>query len=110
MNAIVKFEFNKVTFGEPGNEMLDLTAMWRACGSVHSKRPDQWIRKEGRPFIEFLDENLKATQGSFELIQTVRGGKNPCTKAHWQVGMAYAKYLNHALHAYCNQVVRDHIE
>ena len=32
-------------------------------------------------------------------------GKGGAALAHWQVGMAYAKYLNHDFHMWCNEVV-----
>jgi len=32
--------------------------MWRAAGGDASKRPADWARKEGAPFIEFIAENL----------------------------------------------------
>ncbi len=45
-----------------------------------------------------------------ELFQVVRGGPETATWAHWQIGLAYAKYLSPAFHAWCNEVVRGHME
>ena len=92
------------------NEYLNLTDMWKASGGEHSKRPHNWIRYEGAPFIEFFEENLKARLTRFESIRIVRGGKDPATWAHWQIAFAYAKYLSPAFHAWCNEVVRAHLE
>lgn len=112
MSEIVKLEYGGITIRSDGNnrEMLNLTDMWKACGSDPNKRPNDWIRKEGAQFIEFIGENVKGAQGPLELIRTDRGGKSPGTWAHWQIGMAYAKYLSHEFHAYCNRIVRAHME
>jgi hypothetical protein len=45
-----------------------------------------------------------------ELFQIVRDGSDPATWAHWQIAMAYAKYLLPEFHAWCNEVVRAHME
>jgi len=37
-------------------------------------------------------------------------GRSGGTWAHWQIGMAYAKYLSPALHAWFNSIVRAHME
>jgi hypothetical protein len=92
------------------NEFLNLTDMWKASGSDPSKRPVIWLRGPGAEFIEFVEENLKVTQNHFEGIRIVRGGKDAATWAHWQIAFAYAKYLSPAFHAWCNEVVRAHLE
>lgn len=98
--------------GQPISErgdMLSLTDMWRAAGGEDSKRPSYWIRQEGtREFIEHITANV--IPGHIEAIQAVRGGDDAGTWAHWQIGLAYAKYLSPEFHAWCNQVVRDHME
>lgn len=40
-------------------------------------------------------------------IETTRGGRAPGTWAHWQIALAYAKYLSPEFHIWCNTVVRD---
>lgn len=71
-------------------DKMNLTDMWRASGSEPAHRPVDWIRKEGAPYIAFLAEHLNVpvrhdgeNQG---LISVVRGGNDPHTLAHWQVG------------------------
>lgn len=91
------------------NQMLSLTDMWRAAGSPQSREPFQWIRSaEAGRFVEFILSNLRISQD--EGIQQVRGGTDPGTWAHWQIAMAYAKYLSPEFHAWCNEVVRAHME
>ncbi len=97
--------------GSPINvhdEMLCLTDMWRAAGSPEDKRPAEWARYAGSQWIEFVAENFNVGSAHIEKVfKTVRGGKRPGTWAHWQIGFAYAKYLNHEFHAWCNEVVRE---
>ncbi len=100
------------------DERVNLTDMWRAAGSDPAKRPHEWLNLPGTAqFLEYLGENLKAEKSGFEkpaenggLFWTERGGRDPGTWAHWQVGMAYAKYLSPEFHAWCNEVVRAHME
>lgn len=88
-------------------EMLNLTDMWRAAGSDTSKRPADWRRKEGQAFIDFFEGTMPPGHSSlFETIEGVNGG----TWAHWQIALAYAKYLSPEFHVWCNERVRDHME
>lgn len=107
-NLALSIEHNGITVRSSDNgEMLNLTDMWKACGSDPSKRPVDWQRKEGAAFIEFIGENIKVP--TEHLFQTEKG-RNGSTSAHWQIGMAYAKYLSHEFHAKCNVIVRAFME
>ena len=89
--------------------MLCLTDMWRAAGSDPSKEPAIWRRQAATTeFVDYLGSILTINQD--EAFQTVRGGSDPGTWAHWQIGLAYAKYLSPEFHAWCNTVVRNHME
>lgn len=114
------------------DEMLCLTDMWHAAGSDPSKQPYAWLRLDAaRDFLEyiaasrpvpgtgrsigFVDERIDRgaiiAPRSADLIVVDRGGSDGGkTWAHWQVAMAYAKYLSHAFHAWCNEVVRAFME
>lgn len=92
-------------------EKLSLTDMWRASGADESRRPVIWLGSaEAKRFIEFLAETLNVKNFDFEIIQTVRGGNAAGTWAHWQVALAYAKYLSPEFHVWCNTVVRERME
>jgi len=96
-------------------DYLNLTDMWKADGAKPDRRPVIWLRSaEAARFSQFLTETLMVRNSHHEenqsLTRTVRGGNNPYTEAHWQLGMAYAKYLSPEFHAWCNTVVRDHME
>lgn len=90
------------------DEMLSLTDMWRAAGGDDSKRPVDWLRLSTTQ--EFAG-HISAVVGKShdELIQTLRGNEAG-TWAHWQIGLAYAKYLSHEFHSWCNDIVRAHME
>lgn len=89
---------------------VKITDMWKAAGSEDSKRPANWARKEGAPFIEAVSLSLDMPVG--HIYKTKRGGRGVGgeTFANWQIGLAYAKYLNHEFHMWCNAVVRSHME
>lgn len=90
-------------------EMTCLTDMWKANGSDDSQRPARWREQAATiQFIEFIEETVIAKNDN-ECFRTVTGGPNQGTFAHWQIALAYAKYLSPAFHAWCNTVVRDHM-
>lgn len=103
MSALI---YNGTRIGER-NEMLSLTDCWRASGESEHKRPAQWERKEGAPFIAFIAERLNVPVGH---IWGSEQGRHGGTWAHWQIAMAYAMYLSPEFHAWCNEVVRAHME
>lgn len=89
-------------------EMVSLTDMWRAAGSEPRNKPAEWYRTDmGRAFIAFVADNLKS--GETHLWQT-RLGRNGGTWAHWQIAMAYAKFLSPQFHMWANTVIRERME
>jgi hypothetical protein len=106
--AATTLTFGGVTIGVDG-DMLFLTDMWKAAGSDDSKKPARWRALPGaQEFIEFIEESVIGKSDN-ESFRTVRGGADQGTWAHWQLGMAYAKYLSPSFHAWCNSVVRAHM-
>lgn len=89
------------------SEMLSLTDMWKAAGADEAKRPANWARKEGSDFIAHMEAVLNVPVG--HIIRGERG-RNGNTWGHWQIALAYAKYLNPAFHEWCNSVVRERME
>jgi hypothetical protein len=93
------------------DEMLSLTDMWKAAGKDLSKQPAKWREQEAtKAFVEHLEVILPKTEDG--LYQVVRRGGNeaPDTRAHWQIGLAYAKYLSPEFRLQCNTVVRERME
>lgn len=87
-------------------DKLSLTDMWKAAGSDDSKRPTRWL--ESKPVQEFI-EVVAGNVGISDIISAGRG-RNGATFAHWQVGLAYAKYLSPEFHMWCNTQVRAVME
>lgn len=86
-------------------EFLCLTDMWRAADAPRAKKPAHWLRTDvAQEFVEFIQDQVAYSQ--LEVLRVDRGGTDPGTWAHWQLAMAYAKYLSPEFHAWCNEVVR----
>jgi hypothetical protein len=102
----VRLYFKQSAIRDDG-EFLCLTDMWRAAGSDKSKRPAKWLETEAaREFADYLRNDIRHT----DIIRSERGSAGQrgggATWAHWQLGLAYAKYLSPEFHAWCNDVVR----
>lgn len=116
-------------------ERLNLTDMWKAAGAEQSRKPAEWLRSaDAVRFIEFLAETLNvgnphneenqrhtAETGNSHLgLENLKvrnshlfqfaKGRSGSTVAHWQIGLAYAKYLSPEFHMWCNTVVRERME
>jgi hypothetical protein len=52
-----------------------------------------------------VSQNLSEAQ-----VIAAKRGKGGGTFAHWQIGLAYAKYLSPEFHMWCNEVVRERME
>ena len=103
----VAFAYNGVEFAFDDRRFIDLTAMWRAAGSDEAKKPSNWRRKDGSGFIASLAKNLNVPAG--HIIKGERG-KGGSTWAHWQISVAYAKYLSHEFHRLVNEAFREWAE
>lgn len=80
----------------------DLHAAAKAAGQADGKSdPREWQRKDGAQFIEFVATQLNVARGH---IYAATRGKGGGTWAHWQIALAYAKYLSPALHMQVNDV------
>jgi hypothetical protein len=80
----------------------DLHAAAKAAGQADGKAdPREWQRKDGAQFIEFVAGQLNVARGH---IYAATRGKGGGTWAHWQIALAYAKYLSPALHMQVNEV------
>lgn len=88
------------------DEMLSLTDMWKAAGQPETKRPAEWLRQDATK--EFIEIVAASNMGQNHI--STRRGNNGGTFAHWQIALAYAKYLSPEFHMWCNQVVRERME
>ena len=105
--------------------MLNLTDMWQAADRPANRRPSDWLLlEETRRFRAHAgthwtepDEPVAANAGHTGIwhldtdgfIATVRGHQGG-TWGHWQLALAYARYLAPAFHLWCNTVVRAAME
>jgi len=104
---------------------ISLNDMWIAAGCPDGKQdPRQWTRKprkiesgssgniseNGGPGYEFINFIAQKHNVAADHICKPQRGKFGGTWAHWQVALAYAKYLSPEFHAWANQVIKDRIE
>nr|USU32923.1 phage antirepressor KilAC domain-containing protein [Methylobacterium sp. OTU13CASTA1] len=90
--------------------MVSLTDMWRAASSPAEKRPADWLSQVAtKEFVSHVEATLDAGQSG---IQTSKGGRGigGNTFGHWQIGLAYAKYLSHEFHMWANTAVRERMD
>lgn len=108
---MTKVESRVLTYGGSpihiAGERLNLTDMWKAAGSPPNKEPFNWVRFEGASFVDAVAVNLNL---SVAQVYRTKQGRNGGSEAHWQVGLAYAKYLSDEFHMWCNSVVRAVVE
>jgi KilA-N domain len=90
-------------------DMLNLTDMWRAAGEPEGREPWRWRETDAaQGFVEAITASLNLAQDV--VWKSTRGRHGGGTWAHWQIGFAYAKYLSHEFHAWCNTIVRRHMD
>jgi hypothetical protein len=102
---------NELTIGSHAvrrdGDMWCITDMWRASGAPKEKRPNDFLSGPGKAFAEFLSDSLDAAKTG--IVKTRRiGGASPGgeTWTHWQLALAYAKWISHDFHARVNEVYR----
>ena len=61
---------------------------------------ESFVERDGWQFVEFVAKSLNAAR--CDIYKTTRG-KGGGTFAHWQIALAYAKYLSHELHMRVNE-------
>jgi len=90
------------------DKLVNLTDFWKASGGDETQRPAQWLRL---PYAEAFIAELMAKEnvGKSHIIHTTRG-RFGGTFAHWQIALAYAKYLSPEFHILCNNIIRRFVE
>lgn len=102
--------FNSQTIRDE-QDKLNLTDMWKAAGADPAKQPGNWRALPGtKEFVAYIVDTVIPGKSGDEAFRVVRGGREPTTWAHWQIGLAYAKYLSPEFHAWCNTVVRERMQ
>lgn len=118
-NDIVTLNRNGIEILFSKTELISLTKLWKMAGSPTNKDVAQWKRlPEIKKLIKQVTKDVKGRKSSFgsqqgspnmgfshvgsqqgsqdepKVIQTVRGGNNPETLAHYKLALEYAGYLN----------------
>lgn len=108
MSDITKRDFNGIAIAFEGKEKVSLTDLWKAAGSDELKRPAHWMQQdETQEFISSITKKLNVRQNH---IITTKRGKGGGSWAHWQIALAYAKYLSPELHMFVNQCFMERLQ
>ena len=84
--------------------LTDIHAAAERDGCAEGKRkPGDWAREAGSDFIEFVADNLHTRKTGIYKTSKARSDRGGGTFAHWQIALAYAKYLSPELHAQVNE-------
>lgn len=108
MTESIEYKGTPLHLAPDAQGFVDLTYLWNAEGRPDNRNPRQWARsKAGTRFIQHIAEKLNV--GKNHIMQTARG-KGGFSKAHWQIALAYAKYLSPQLHELVNEVFKERVE
>lgn len=82
--------------------LISLTDLWKAAGSNPKHRPAHWAQQDAvADFAKKVGEKENVRQ---KYLFQSKPGKGGGTFAHWQIALAYAKYLSPELHMAVNEV------
>lgn len=89
-------------------DLVSLTDLYQAADSqgyaAGKQSPSEWARRSGEQFIDFVASNLDTAKCRIYKSSKARADRGGGTYAHWQIALAYAKYLSPELHMQVNQV------
>ena len=89
-------------------DMVNLNQLHLASGKRKNQAPAQWLRLATS--IRFIDKLTEyANVDKSHILKTARG-EGGGTQAHWQIALAYAKYLSPEIHLQINQVFRERLQ
>ena len=102
----VALSYDGVDIPFDDDRLISLTAMWRAAGSPESKRPNDWtLTEQGAAFIDSVAKNLNAARNG--IWKSRRGKHLGGVFAHWQIALAYGKYLSPEFHQAVNEAFKE---
>jgi hypothetical protein len=79
-----------------GEGRLSLTDMWKAGGGEERQKPRRWL--EAANVQEFTDALARREGVRISSLIEVKRGAGAGTFAHWQLALAFAKWLSPELH------------
>ena len=89
-------------------ELVNLTNMWKAGGSVHTKRPVHWLANQSTK--ELIQQIQIETKGQKSDLLDTEPGRNGGTYGHWKLGLSYAGFLSPEIHSWYMTVVKERFE
>lgn len=92
MEESIEYKGTLIRLEPDTHGFVNLTFLWNAEGRPENRDPKYWLRQKAAcRFIEHLAEKRKVTKNH---LLRISPGKSGFTKAHWQIALAYAKYLS----------------
>jgi KilA-N domain len=103
----LKYRDTLITVDKNSN-LVSLNQLWKAAGSPRHKDPCSWLDlNQSDSFLLALEKKLNVDLNHILRRKPGRGGG---TWGHWQVALAYAKYLDPNLHIQVNEWARRYVE
>jgi hypothetical protein len=104
-------------------DFWNLTDMWKAAGSPKHQKVAEWTRlTDVRRFTAAVEQqyhdDLKETSATNEKVENThlfpdairtQPGRSGGTWAHWQIALAYTKYLSPAFAMWAGEIVRAYL-
>ncbi len=87
--------------------LVNLNSLYEIAGSPINKDPYQWSKS---PITQQLAKSLLATLNVKNRNSILKAKKGAPVKSHWQLAVAYAKYLAPEFHLAVNQVFKERLE
>lgn len=88
--------------------LISLTDMWKAAGSHINQRPTIWLGNLNTQ--NFLKTLRKSFKGDPQSLLKSSAGRYGGTFGHYQIALAYAKYLSPEFHIWANEVIKERFE
>jgi hypothetical protein len=103
----LRYQDTLITFDKTNN-LVSLNQLWKAANSPKGKDPRRWLElDQSAEFIFALEKKLNVNLN--DILKTVRG-RGGGRWGHWQIALAYAKYLDPNLHIQVNEWARRYVE
>ncbi|WP_029461240.1 KilA-N domain-containing protein [Solidesulfovibrio alcoholivorans] len=87
------------------DEMVSLTDLWKANGGGEKKKPRRWLEAES---VQDLIKALAKKEG-VRKSSLLKVKKGVGTYGHWQLALAFAKWLSPEMHMAANAVFRGYV-
>ena len=85
--------------------LINLTDLWKAHGDPNKRNhPNVFLRSNGTS--DFVDKCAKSLKVDKNELLSIQRGSQGGTFAHWQIALAYAKWLSPEFHLQVNDVYR----